>query len=89
MRKVLHNEGGAGVAQSVSCLAMDWTTGLSRFHPRQRQEIFPVASCVQTGSGAHPASCTMATGGPFRGAKARPGRDPNHSLRSSAEVMNE
>jgi hypothetical protein len=21
--------------------------------------------CVQTGSGAHPASCTMATGGPF------------------------
>jgi hypothetical protein len=31
--------------------------------------------CVQTGSGAHPASCTMGTGGPFPGAKARPGRD--------------
>jgi hypothetical protein len=25
--------------------------------------------CVQTGSGAHPASCTMGTGGPFPGAK--------------------
>jgi hypothetical protein len=29
--------------------------------------------CVQTGSGAHPASCTMGTGGPFAGAKPRPG----------------
>jgi hypothetical protein len=29
--------------------------------------------CVQTGSGAHPASCTMGTGGPFPGDKARPG----------------
>jgi hypothetical protein len=25
--------------------------------------------CVQTGSGADPASCTMGTGGPFLGAK--------------------
>jgi hypothetical protein len=25
--------------------------------------------CVRTGSGAHPASCTMGTGGPFAGAK--------------------
>jgi hypothetical protein len=24
--------------------------------------------CVQTGSGAHPASCTVGTGGPFPGA---------------------
>jgi hypothetical protein len=30
---------------------------------------------VQTGFGAHPASCTMGTGGPFPGGKARPGRD--------------
>jgi hypothetical protein len=35
--------------------------------------------CVQTGSGAHPASCTMGTGGPFPGGKARPGRDVDHS----------
>jgi hypothetical protein len=27
--------------------------------------------CVQTGSEAHPASCTMGTAGPFPGAKAR------------------
>jgi hypothetical protein len=36
--------------------------------------------CVQTGSGAHPVSCTMDTGGPFPGAKARPGRDADHSI---------
>jgi hypothetical protein len=34
--------------------------------------------CVQTCSRAHPASCTMGTGGPFPGAKARPGRDADH-----------
>jgi hypothetical protein len=45
--------------------------------------------CVQTGSGAHPASCTMDTGGPFPGSKARPGRDADHSPPSSAEVENE
>jgi hypothetical protein len=31
--------------------------------------------CVQTGSGAHPASCTMGTGRPFPGGKERPRRD--------------
>jgi hypothetical protein len=45
--------------------------------------------CVQTGSGAHPASCTMGTGGPLPGGKARPGRDANHSPPSSAEVQYE
>jgi hypothetical protein len=39
--------------------------------------------CVQTGSGAHPASCTMGTGGPFPGGKARQGRDADHSPPSS------
>jgi hypothetical protein len=39
---------------------------------------------VQTGAGAHPASCPLGTGG-----KARPGRDADHSLPSSAEVVNE
>jgi hypothetical protein len=34
---------------------------------------------VQTGSGAHPTSCAVGTGGPFPGAKARLGRDANHS----------
>jgi hypothetical protein len=45
--------------------------------------------CVQTGSGAHPASCTVCTGGPFPGGKARPRRDTDHSPPSSAEVENE
>jgi hypothetical protein len=35
--------------------------------------------CVQTGSEAHPASYPVGTGGPFPGAKARPGRDGDHS----------
>jgi hypothetical protein len=60
-----------------------------RFIPRQRREDFFSSLCVQTGSGAHPASCTVGTGGPFPGAKARPGRDPDHSPPSSAEVENE
>jgi hypothetical protein len=34
---------------------------------------------VQTGSGAHPASCAMGIGGPFPGGKVRPGRDADHS----------
>jgi hypothetical protein len=29
--------------------------------------------CVQTGSGAHPNSCTMGTGGPFPGGKSAAG----------------
>jgi hypothetical protein len=45
--------------------------------------------CVQTGSGAHPASCTMGTGRAFPGGKARPRSDANHSVPSSAEVENE
>jgi hypothetical protein len=35
---------GAGVAQSVQCLATDWMTGRSMFDPRQGQRIFPVTS---------------------------------------------
>jgi hypothetical protein len=42
--------------------------------------------CVQPGSGAHPASCTMGTGGSFPGGKARPGRDADHSPPSSAKL---
>jgi hypothetical protein len=45
--------------------------------------------CVQTGSGAHPASCTMGTGGPFPAGKARPGSVADHSPPSSVEVVNE
>jgi hypothetical protein len=50
---------------------------------------FSSSLCVQTESGTHPASCTVGTGGPFPGGKARPGRDADHSPPSSAEVENE
>jgi hypothetical protein len=50
---------------------------------------FSSSPCVQTGSGAHPASYPMGTGVSFPGGKARPGRDADHSPPSSAEVKNE
>jgi hypothetical protein len=34
---------------------------------------FSSSLCVQTGSGAHPASCTVGTGGPFPGGKSAAG----------------
>jgi hypothetical protein len=46
--------------------------------PAGEKDFFSNLS-VQTGSGAHPASSTMGTGGPFPGGKARPGRDADHS----------
>jgi hypothetical protein len=39
--------------------------GRSRFDSRQRRKYFSSILCVQTGSEAHPAFCTMATGGSF------------------------
>jgi hypothetical protein len=50
---------------------------------------FSSSLCVQTGSGVHPASCTMGNGGVSLAVKARPGRDADHSPPSSAEVVNE
>jgi hypothetical protein len=50
---------------------------------------FSSSPCVQTGSGAHPASYPMGTGSPFPGGKAWPGRDADHSPPSSVEVKNE
>jgi hypothetical protein len=50
---------------------------------------FSSSLCVQTGSGAHPAFCTMGAGGSFPGDKVRPGRDADHSPPTSAEVVNE
>jgi hypothetical protein len=44
---------------------------------------------VQTGSEAHEPSCTMGTGGPFPGGKARTGRDADHSPPSIVKVKNE
>jgi hypothetical protein len=50
---------------------------------------FSSSPCVQTSYGAHTTSCTMGTGGPFLGGKARPGRDADHSPPSCAKVKNE
>jgi hypothetical protein len=52
-------------------------------------EDFFSSPCVQTGSGAHPASYLMGTGGPFPGGKAQLGRDADHSPLSIAEVKYE
>jgi hypothetical protein len=60
---------------SVS-LTTDWTTGVRS--PTEAED-FSSSLCVQTGSGAHLASCTMCTGGSFPGGKAQPGRDADHS----------
>jgi hypothetical protein len=51
-------------------------------------ELFPHSVFIVC-SGAHPASYTMDTRGPFPEGKARPGRDAGHSPPSSAEVENE
>jgi hypothetical protein len=48
----------------------DWEIGV--LSPAGAKD-FSSSHCVQTGSRAHPASCTMGTRGPFPGAKARPG----------------
>jgi hypothetical protein len=77
---------GAGVSQSVECLTTDWTTGVRS--PTEAED-FSSGLCIQTGSGAHPASCAMGTGGLFPGGKARSGRDADHSPPSSDEVKNE
>jgi hypothetical protein len=77
--------------------ALVWNTNVFQTHsllfhvPHWCWYLFIVASslCVQTGSEAHPTSYAMGTGGPFPGAKARPGRNADHSPPSSAEVRTE
>jgi hypothetical protein len=41
--------------------------------PAEAKGFFLYNLCVRTGSGAHPASCTMGTGGPFPGGKSAAG----------------
>jgi hypothetical protein len=60
-------------------------------------EDFSSSPCIQTGSGAHPASYPMGTpasypvgtGDPFPGGKVQLGHDADHSPPSSAKVKNE
>jgi hypothetical protein len=65
---------------------MDWT---ARVLSPTEAEVFSSNLCFQTGSGAHPASYTVGTGGSFPGGKQRPERDADHSLPSSAEIKKE
>jgi hypothetical protein len=74
---------GAGIAQAVQRLATSWTTEVSEFEPRLGQE-FSLLHVVQTGSGTHPASYPMGTGGFFLGV-VWTGREADHSLPTSAE----
>jgi hypothetical protein len=74
------------VAQSVWCLTTDWTVGV-RSPPEV--EDFSSNLCVQTSSGAHPASYTVGTGGSFPRGEVWPGRDADHSPPSGAEVKKE
>jgi hypothetical protein len=75
---------GAGIAQWYSAgLRAGWSGvrfpgGAGNFSPHH---------CVQTGSGAHPASYPMGTRDSFPGVK-RPEREADQSLPSSAEVKN-
>jgi hypothetical protein len=85
---VVHQEGSRGSSVSiVSGYGLD--DRVIDVRSLAGAEDFSSSLCVQTGSGAHPASYTMGTGGPFPGGKARQGRDADHSLPSSAEVVNE
>jgi hypothetical protein len=51
--------------------------------------IFPLASVSRPAMGPTQSPVEWVPGGPFPGNKARPGRDADHSLPSSAEVKNE
>jgi hypothetical protein len=66
--------------QEIPCLLSDPTTDRTAGvrSPTEAEDLSSNLS-VQTGSGAHPATCTVGTGGSFPGGKARRGRDADHS----------
>jgi hypothetical protein len=82
-------ETGAGLAQAVQCLTTGWTTGRSGFDSRWGQRIFPLASVSRPALGPTQPPVHWVPGVLSPGVKARPGRDADHSLPSSAEVENE
>jgi hypothetical protein len=47
--------------------------------PAEAKDFFS-SLCVQTSSGAHPASYPVGTRDPFSGSKARPERDADHPI---------
>jgi hypothetical protein len=65
-------------------LATDWKAGVQ--FPAGATDVYLLHS-VQTGSGVHPASYPVGTGG-VSSELERPGREADHSLQSNAEVKN-
>jgi hypothetical protein len=63
---------------SSGCIVSDYGLDDGVQSPRE-EEDFSSSLCIQTGSGAHPASCPMGTGGPFSRSKAWLGRDADYS----------
>ena len=63
-------------------IATEQQAGRSRIESRWGRDFPP----VQTGPGAHAASCKIGTGF-FSGGKVQPGRAADHSSPSSAAVM--
>jgi hypothetical protein len=57
--------------------------------PGRGERTFPLASVSRPALGLTHAPVQWVPGGPFPGAKARPGHDADHSPPSSAEVENE
>jgi hypothetical protein len=85
LQRLIYNlpEPGSSVSIVSGCGLDDWAIEIRS--PAEARD-FSSSLCVQTGSGAHPASCAMGIGGPFPGGKARPGPDADHSPPSSPEV---
>jgi hypothetical protein len=88
---MLHNEMVSYVAQSVV-----YSVWLRGGRPADRssisgrgERIFPLSSVSIPALGPTQPPVQWVPGGPFPSAKARPGRDADHSPPSSAEVENE
>jgi hypothetical protein len=73
---------------SFSSVVSDYGLGTGIRSPTEAED-FASTICIQTGSGAHPASCTMGTGGSFPRGKAQLGHDADHSPPSSTEGKKE
>jgi hypothetical protein len=80
------HDSSCGRSVSIVSDYVGWTIGVRSLTGAEDSSS---SSCIQTGSGAHPASCTMGTRGPFPRGKARPGSDADHSPPSSVKVKNE
>jgi hypothetical protein len=78
----MSRDSSAGTA--LGCRMDDWG---SRVRVPAGAGNFSFLHCVQTGSGAHPASYPMGTRGFSLGVK-RPGREADNTPPSSAEVKN-